>query len=200
MKKILVFLASMILVLAFAGCGAGGTGAAEQGGQAPEAQAPEAQTQEDTGGEQPAAAIIEPEQIVTLQEASAIMGMDLKMGERTDNEVVGQKLCVYDAADPEDFTSFQVSVNQLAYLPPEQVEYGNAPENIYKTTKDNFADTLEPVAGIGDDAFIDTPGLHLLYRGYYVVIALGNSDDPVNIERLKDAGQKAVANLDALLD
>jgi len=182
MKKILVFLIVVLLVSAISGCGPGHTDTAEQ------------------DGTQPAGDIIEPEQIVTLEEASGIMGVDLVMGVKTDSEVIGQKLCEYETADPEEFTSFQVSVNQLSFLPPEQVENGISPEDIYLFTKDNFAETLAPMTGIGDDAFIDTPGLHMLYRGYYVVIALGNSDDPANIERLKAAGQKAVANLDALLN
>lgn len=85
-------------------------------------------------------------------------------------------------------------------IEPEQVENGITPEDIYRFTKDNFEETLEQAEGIGDDAFIDTLGFHMLYRGYYVVILLGNSDDPSNIERLKTAGQKAAANLDALLN
>lgn len=192
MRRILVFLVIIVLVFAFAGCGAPDT--AGSGNEQ------NAQPQEKTDGVRSSADIIEPEQIITLEEASGIMGMGLVMGVKTDNEVVGQKLCEYETADPEEYTSFQISVNQLAFMPLEQVENGITPDDIYLFTKDDFSDTLELVSGIGDDAFIDTPGLHLLYRGYYVLIALGNSDDPVNIERLKTAGQKAVANLDALLD
>lgn len=148
----------------------------------------------------PSVDIIEPSQIVTLAEAIEIMEIDLVEGGIQDNEVVGQKMCLYEAADPEDFSFFQVSVTQTAFMPQEQIDSGNMPESIYHLTKDNFEETADPVAGIGDDAFIDTPGLHLWYRGYYVVIGLGNSDDPENIERLKAVGQKAVDNLDRLSD
>jgi hypothetical protein len=193
MKRTLLCILAAALVFALIGCGADTAVPDQQGNQENQAEQPQDQ------GPYAAADVIEPDQIVTLGEAMEIMGVDLAEGDKTDNEIVGQKLCTYESPDPDSFSFFEVTVTQTAFLPQEQIDNGISPEGIYMMTKDNFVDTLEPVTGIGDDAFIDTPGLHLWYRGYYVVIGLGNSDDPANIERLKQAGQIAVNNLDAIL-
>ncbi|NLO28520.1 MAG: hypothetical protein GX113_10165 [Actinobacteria bacterium] len=53
--------------------------------------------------------------------------------------------------------------------------------------------------GIGDEAYLATPGLHILSDGYYISIALGNLSDKENQEMLKEAGLLAVDNLKATL-
>jgi hypothetical protein len=55
------------------------------------------------------------------------------------------------------------------------------------------------VEGIGDEAYLATPGLHILSDGYYISIALGNPSDKKNQEMLKEAGLLAVDNLKATL-
>jgi hypothetical protein len=50
------------------------------------------------------------------------------------------------------------------------------------------------------DAFILAPGLHLYYRGYYVVIGVGDPNDSANDAILEKAGQLAVNNIDKILD
>jgi hypothetical protein len=58
---------------------------------------------------------------------------------------------------------------------------------------------LMVVPGVGDEAFILPPGIHIMRRGYYIVIGVGNPDDAANREILMNAGKLAVAKLDALL-
>lgn len=53
--------------------------------------------------------------------------------------------------------------------------------------------------GIGDEAYLATPGVHILSDGYYISIALGNLSDKRNQEMLKEAGLLAVDNLKATL-
>ena len=50
------------------------------------------------------------------------------------------------------------------------------------------------------DAFILPPGIHLYYRGYYIVIGVGDPSDAANEQILEKAGQLAVHNLDRILD
>jgi len=51
------------------------------------------------------------------------------------------------------------------------------------------------VEGVGDDAFIAAPGLHMMANGYYVMIALGDPADAKNVELLKKAGALAAEEL-----
>ena len=71
---------------------------------------------------------------------------------------------------------------------------GQSPKSIYSSIKNNFPNAVK-VDGVGDEAFIAPPGLHILSGTYYVTIAVGNSNDTKNREILKNAGQKAVDKL-----
>lgn len=72
------------------------------------------------------------------------------------------------------------------------------PKSIFEGIKDNFGEELAVVERIGDEAFIATPGLHILKGGYYIVIAVVNTSDETNRNILKAAGAKAVGNLELL--
>ncbi len=77
---------------------------------------------------------------------------------------------------------------------------GSTPESIYMATKDAVAsDNAEGAEGVGDEYFFGTPGLHILYKGYYIVIGAGNSNDPGVRSILKQAGALAVSNIDKIL-
>jgi hypothetical protein len=77
---------------------------------------------------------------------------------------------------------------------------GSTPESLYMAMKDAVASAnAETVDGVGDEYFFGTPGLHILYKGYYIVIGAGNSDDPGVRSILKQAGALAVGSLDTIL-
>ena len=71
---------------------------------------------------------------------------------------------------------------------------GQSPKAICESLKANFPNAVN-VEGIGDDAFIASPGLHVIKGDYYITIGVGNSNDPKNRQILKEAGKKAVENL-----
>lgn len=73
----------------------------------------------------------------------------------------------------------------------------SSPEEIYRMTVENFEDRIF-VEGIGDEAYIATPGIHILKDGYYITIGVGNLSLPENHERLKEAGKLAKENLENL--
>lgn len=124
------------------------------------------------------------------------MGTALKEGQYSENKVVGQKICLYEAADSDSFAFLQISLTQDAFIVPNVLASGQNAKTIFTSIKDAFPDR-EGVAGIGDDAFLATPGLHVLKGGYYLTFGAGNLKR--NKDRLISAGEKAVANLEASL-
>ena len=139
--------------------------------------------------------IIEPCELVSKPEAEQLTGVSLKDAEKTDTRAVGMKLCIYNAADESSARFLQISITQQAFMP----DNGQTPKSIFQSLKDNFDDAVA-VEGIGDEAFIAPPGLHLLKEDYYICIAVGNSDDGNNREILKAAGRVAVKNLEKLIN
>lgn len=196
MKRLYVLATALLMALTLAACSGGaaqpGTSAAgtQQAGQpsaagevskAPASEAPES------------ADIIEPEQLISKEEAASIAG-GVNDGEKSEQPAVGQKICVYDTTDGSGF--LQISLTQLSFMNND----ANSPESLYKALKDAVADKdQQTVDGVGDEYFFGTPGLHILYKGYYINIAAGNSDSAKVQDVLKQAGALAVKNLDALL-
>jgi hypothetical protein len=201
MKSIAAVLIALILALSLAAC-SGGT--AQPGGSAPAQQAQQGQQEQQGAEEQKSdapvkapdegqAAVIEPEQLISKEEAAGIAG-DVKDGKKTEQKAVGQKICFYETANASDF--LQISLTQTAFMDNDF----NTPESIYMTTKDAVADEEQDTAdGIGDEYFFGTPGLHILYKDYYICIAAGSSDSAKVRDMLKQAGALAVSNLDAIL-
>lgn len=153
------------------------------------------QAHEDETAQEPVSAdIIEPEQLISRDEAAELLGQPVKQGEKTDQQVVGQKLINYDAEDENAFAFLQVSLQQQAYMPEGG---GMTPEGIFESTIGAF--DAEEVPDIGDEAYFATPGLHIMAHGYYISIGAGNSDDEAVRTILKQAGTLAVANLEKLI-
>lgn len=177
MKKLCLVISVLSAIALLAACSGG---AAQKPGASTPAQVSEK-------------AVIEPEQLISKEEAAQLVG-DVKDGEKTEQPVVGQKIMFYETTGGEGF--LQISLTQQAFM----ATSGNTPASIYLGTKDavasEFAETAE---GLGDEYFFGTPGLHILYKGYYIVIAAGNSDDPAVRSVLKQAGALAVGNLDKIL-
>ena len=128
--------------------------------------------------------------LIDKAQAMQLMGEPLADAEKKENKVVGQQICLYNSANQDSFRLFQISLTQQAFMPAN----GQSPQSIYEATRANFPDGIK-VDGVGDDAFIAPPGLHILKDNYYITIAVGNSDDPENQKILKAAGKIAVENL-----
>jgi hypothetical protein len=148
-------------------------------------------------GQQKTHQLIEPCELVTQAEAEKIMGVALKEGQYRENQVVGQKMCLYEAADKNAFAFLNISLTQNAFIPPKIFAAGQNAKSIFSTIKDAFPDR-EAVYEMGDDAFIATPGIHILKGNYYVTIGAGNINQ--NRDKLKIAGVKTMANLEAALE
>jgi hypothetical protein len=129
--------------------------------------------------------IIDPCDVITQVDAEKIMGEKLKRGQLREQKAIGQKICLYEAVDDNSFTMLQVSLLQ-----------GQRAKEIFVEIKKNFPDH-ESVRGIGDDAFIATPGIHILKNDYYLTIAAGNLNR--NRDKVQVAGRKAVARLEMAL-
>ncbi len=140
--------------------------------------------------------LIEPCELITKTEAEGIMGEALKEGKYSEQKMVGQKICLYEAADENSFVFFQISLTQNAFIPPKIFASGQSAKSIFSTIKEAFPDR-DTINGTGDDAFIATPGIHILKGDYYMTIAAGNTNQ--NRDKLKIAGVKAMANLEAAL-
>ena len=134
--------------------------------------------------------LIDPCDLITKAEAEQLMSEPLKDAEQRENPAVGQKICIYNAENDASFSLFQISITHPGDMP----KNGQSPKAIYEAIKANFPESVK-VDGIGDDAFIAPPGLHLIKDGYYISIAVGNSDDPENRKILSEAGKMAVEKL-----
>lgn len=126
--------------------------------------------------------IIDPCDVIPQMVAEKIMGEKLKSGQLREQKATGQKICLYEAVEGNPFAMLQISLLQ-----------GQRAKKIFSVIKTNFPN-YESVTGIGDDAFIATPGIHILKNDYYLTIAAGNLNR--NRAKVHVAGKKAVASLE----
>lgn len=138
----------------------------------------------------PAAKIIDPCDLVSKAEAQQYLGQPLKDPEKKETAAVGLKLCVYNTVQEGSGKLLQIGLTQQSFMPSN----GQTPQKLYEALKGNYTNALK-VDGIGNDAFIAPPGLHILAGNYYLTIAVGNSNDPKNQELLKTIGKKIVGKL-----
>ena len=140
--------------------------------------------------------LIEPEQLIVKEEAEELLGAAVANVQKSEQEVVGQKQCLYEFAGEASDRFLQVSLTQRAFIKNQNAEV--TPKFIFESIKDNFEAELVAIDGIGEEAFITTPGIHILQGDYYIVIAVGNTSNETNRDILKAAGAKAVRNLEQL--
>ena len=140
--------------------------------------------------------VIEPEALISLEEAQQLLGKEITETSKQDNDVVGQKICFYDAAGDDINGFLQISITQDAFMANEDTPSAEA---MYTATKEMFGEEAVKVPGLGDDAFLATGGYYILYHGYFLSIYSGNTDNAEVVERLGKAGDLAVRNLEALL-
>jgi hypothetical protein len=115
-------------------------------------------------------------------EVEEIMGEKMKAGTLREQKATDMKLCLYEAADDNSFGILQVSIIQ-----------GQSAKETFSMMENNFPDH-EMIDGIGDYAFIATPGIHILKNGCYLTIAAGNLNR--NRDKVLVAGKRAVADLE----
>lgn len=126
-------------------------------------------------------AVVDPCTVISKVEAEAIMGEKMKAGRVREQKAVGMNLCLYEADSDGSFSMLQVSIIR-----------GEKARQMYSAIKANFPGN-EPIAGIGDDAFLATPGLHAIRGDSYLSVAAGNLKR--NREKVLMAGKKAMMNL-----
>ena len=146
--------------------------------------------------EQASMPLVEPCDLISKVEAEEVVGAALKEGQYSENKVVGQKICLYEAADSDSFAFLQLSLTQDAFIAPKVLASGQDAKAIFTSIKNAFPDR-EDISGIGDEAFIATPGIHILKGDYYLTVGMGNIKR--NKAGLIEAGKMAVANLEAAL-
>lgn len=178
----ILFLAAIVILItiAVAGCG----GSSEKAPKPTEKRAENPKT---------SAKMVDASLLITRKEAEEAFGEPVKEAKinKTGN-AMGQEICLYEAEESSRF--IQVSVIQNQAMSESMREQGQSAEGIFRTTKANTT-PMKEIPGIGDDAFWGTPGLHILKGDVYINIAVGNTDDPANLELAKKLAQIALSKL-----
>lgn len=181
-KRYLALLMLCVILFA-AGCGGSGKAGASQ---------------EDAGGAketETAKVLIDPGTLLTKAEAEAALGEQVKEPELKDTKnPLGQKLCIYKPVSEKSDRFIQISVVQNEGMSEKVRQNGTNVTQLYQDTKKNLTDA-KPVSGIGDEAFWGTNGLHILKGNVYLVISVGNTGRPENLELAKGVAEKVVSRL-----
>jgi len=184
-KKYLCLLVSTLILVV--GCGGDDKSSESSQGKQTEVQA--------TRGHATECKLKEPCELITRAEAGSLIGEDVKDGQYDEQKVVGMKKCFYEAANPDSDKFLQITVQQSEFMPQQVREAGQSPKTIFVETKKMLADGRVDLAGLGDEAFIGTGGLHMLAGDYYITIGMGNPDREGNRQKLEAAGRLALDNL-----
>lgn len=151
---------------------------------------------EDTGGED--GLIIDACALVSQGEAEGVVEAALTPAQSSEQPAVGLKLCLYESQDLASGVFLEVGLTQLSFFTEESIAAGNTPTTLFSSIRDAWPDRMV-VEDLGDEAFIASPGIHVLAWDHYITVTLGNTDDPVNQERLVSAGHIAVGHLEEIL-
>lgn len=146
---------------------------------------------------------IQPQQLIDRATAETLVGNKLKdMDEVTkdkpnSNPSVGMSFCLYNPVKTGD-RHMQINLYRRTET------FNQDPAQIYQALKSSMPKATAPViiatvTGVGDEAYIADPGIHIISQGYYIVISIGDPNIPENQEKLKLAGSMAVENLKKLL-
>jgi hypothetical protein len=150
--------------------------------------------QEQTRSKEQRQARIDPCELITQSDAESLLGEPVKAAEKSEQQVVGMKLCMYNPADETSESFLQVMLTQQAFMKPD----GVPPSDIFHSIKEAQSEGRTDLEGFGGEAFIATGGIYILIDEYYISIGAGNTDRPQIRERLKAAGKTAVDNLETL--
>ena len=200
MKKInfMVALSLLCVLIVISGCTGNGQPQSEDSasGQSENTQTVDAANTEETAETQQFAALIEPEQLISEEEAESLLGVAVEV-KKTENEVVGQKLCFYSEALTDSGAFLQIGITQQAFMPEGSP---NTPESIFETTKEAFGGESAVVDGPGDETILVSGGYYILCDGYMLQISAGNTDDADTIAMLDAASEIAVDNLRDIIE
>ena len=144
----------------------------------------------------PGALLVKPCDLVTRAEAERFLGTPLDEGQTTSQPAVGQSACVYhETGQGGGGAMAQVAVSQTAAMPPGRLV---SPEGLFRDIRRGGFPDAPRVEGVGDDAFLAPPGVHVLHRGYYLTLSVGLlRQDRERV--LRELAATATANLDRLL-
>ena len=201
MKKInfIVALSLLCALIVMSGCTGNGQPQIENSasGQSDEnAQIVETASAEETVETPQLGILIEPEQLISEEEAESLLGVAVEV-KKTENEVVGQKLCFYSEALTDSGAFLQIGITQQAFMPEGSP---NTPESIFETTKEAFGGESAVVDGPGDETILVSGGYYILCDGYMLQISAGNTDDADTIAMLDAASEIAVDNLRDIIE
>ncbi len=149
------------------------------------------ETQQTPASKNTGAAVLEPCSLISKSEAEMLLGEPVMDAEKSEQPVVGMKLCLYNPVDTDSWGFLQIGLTQQSFMPPG----GLPPSEIFGSIKEAMSETRIDIEGIGDEAFIATGGLYILQDEYYITIGAGNIDRGNIQERLKNAGVTALKNL-----
>lgn len=179
-RRLIALLMFCVLLFA-AGCGGSGKPGSPQG---------------DSGSKETTAkGLVDPGTLLTKAEAEAFLGEPVKDPDLKDTKnPLGQKICFYAPVSDTAARFIQLSLVQNEGMSKSQRDSGYTVKQLYEDTKKNLTDA-KPVAGIGDDAFWGTNGLHILKGNVYLNISVGNSSKPESLELAKKVAEKALPRL-----
>lgn len=144
------------------------------------------------GGTISAAERFDPCALLTREEATTLVGEAIGVPERQDSHnPLGQKMCLYPA---ESSRLLQLSVIRDADIHARIRQRGQSAATVFHTTEEMLA-PVETVAGVGDQAFWATPGLHLLKGETYLVVSVGNTSKRENLPLARKIAMKVLPRL-----
>lgn len=144
-------------------------------------------------GTAPAFGQSDPCGLLTREEAETLMGEQVEDPEQKDTKnPMGQKICFYDMHSSSRF--LQISVVRTADMTAQIRKYGQSAAKVYHSTKEMLS-PQENVPGIGDDAFWSIPGLHILKGECYVLVSVGNTSRPENLDLARRIAERVLSRL-----
>jgi hypothetical protein len=165
------------LILLASACGGSGT-----------ASAPSAPT---TSSEQ----LFDLQTLLTRAEAEAALGEPVGEPELTEaSGPLGQARVYYPALDARSARFVQLAVVRDGWVSEPLRARGYGAARLFAETRTGLADGL-PVAGVGDEAFWGTNGLHVLDDDVYLTISVGNTNRPENLDLAKGIAVTVVSRL-----
>jgi pectate lyase len=206
MRKIAVALAVVLVLLVLVGCGGGNAGSADEtttslapsGGLVTTSSNDTAATTEGGGSGSESTQAFEPNQLLSAEEASAIAGHPITMDDGSlfkdpESGVISERY-KYDLESS--------TIHALVEIHQDSFKTSDGSvKDAFLFEKDLSKAEITAV-DLGDDAFTAGEGqLHMLYDGYYVIVAFdadpysSDQNAPLNIE----LGKKILENLKAKL-
>jgi len=126
--------------------------------------------------------LIDPCALISRSDVERIIGEPMKAAVQTEERSAGLRLCGYETEREGSSILVQVGVMQ-----PDAEQ---TPRFRYESLRNNTPEAPK-VAGIGDEAFIATPGLHIMKNGCYLTVAVGAAEP----DKLALVGDLVVRNL-----